>query len=149
MKIFAENKKARFDYEILDTLNAGIVLSGQEVKSVRGGHINLKGSFITFHNNDAILTNAHISPYPFAGEIPNYDPTHSRTLLLHKREINYLRGKSEERGLTIVPLKVYSNNHLIKVEIAVARGKQLFNKKESIKRRDTDREVKRTLKNLK
>jgi SsrA-binding protein len=144
--VFAENKKARFDYEILDTYQAGIALSGQEVKSIRAGHCNLTGSFVTFHNDQAILTNAHISPYKFAGPLPDYEPTHGRTLLLHKREINYLRGKSAEQGLTIVPLRVYSNNRLIKVEIAVARGKHRFDKRETIKKRDQDRELKKTLK---
>ena len=93
-----------------------------------------------------MLTNALISPYKQAGEMPNYDPSRSRQLLLHKREINYLRGKTEERGLTIVPLKVYSNNRLIKVEIAVARGKHLYDKKETLKKRDIQREIRRTLK---
>ncbi|MFA6105280.1 MAG: SsrA-binding protein SmpB [Patescibacteria group bacterium] len=143
MTNFAENKKARFDYEILDTYQAGISLTGQEVKSVRAGQISLTGTFITFHNGKAILTNAHISPYKFAGPLPDYEPTRSRTLLLHKREINYLRGKSEEQGLTIVPLRVYSSNRLIKLEIAVARGKHRFDKRETIKKRDLNRELKK------
>lgn len=148
MPVFADNKKARFDYEILDTFDAGIVLSGQEVKSIRDGHMSLKGSFVTFHGGEALLTNANISPYKFSANLEAYDPTQSRKLLLKRREINYLRGKTEERGLTIVPLKVYSKNRLIKIEIAIARGKHLYNKKESIKERDIEREVKRTLKNL-
>ncbi|MEK7624865.1 MAG: SsrA-binding protein SmpB [Patescibacteria group bacterium] len=146
MDPLAENKKAHFDYEILEKLTAGISLTGQEVKSIRDGHMSLKGAFVTFHGRKALLTNANISPYPAAGPLPGYDPTHSRTLLLHKREINYLRGKSEEKGLTIVPLKVYSKDRLIKVEIAVARGKHLYNKKEDLKKRDIQREIRRTLK---
>lgn len=146
MTTFAENKKVNFDYEILETLTAGISLTGHEVKSIRAGHLSLKGAFVTFHGRTAMLTNAQISPYPKAGPLPGYDPTHSRALLLHKREINYLRGKSEERGLTIVPLKVYSSNRLIKVEIAVARGKHLYDKKETLKKRDVQREIRRTLK---
>lgn len=147
MTTFAENKKARFDYEILDTLTAGISLTGQEVKSVRAGHLSLKGTYVTFHGKSAFLTNANITAYKFAGELPGYDPTRSRQLLLHKREIDYLRGKSEEQGLTIVPLNVYSKNRLIKVEIAVARGKHQFDKRETIKKRDENREIRRTLKN--
>lgn len=146
MTTFAENKKAHFDYEILEKFSAGIVLSGQEVKSVRNGQINLKGAFVTFPGGSAVLTNASISPYPFAGPLPDYDPTHSRRLLLKKREISYLRGKSQEQGLTIVPLKVYSNNHLIKVEIAVARGKHVYDKRETIKKRDLNREIRKSLK---
>lgn len=146
MSNFAENKKAHFDYEILETLTAGISLTGQEAKSIRDGHLSLKGAFVTFHGPKALLTNAHISPYPKAGPMPNYDPTRSRTLLLHKREINYLRGKSEERGLTIVPLRVYSKDRLIKVEIAVARGKHRYDKKEALKKKDVQREIRRTLK---
>lgn len=146
MNTLAENKKARFDYEILETLTAGISLTGQEVKSIRDGHMSLKGAFVTFHGPKALLTNAQISPYPEAGPLLGYDPLRSRTLLLHKREISYLRGKSQEQGLTIVPLKVYSNNRLIKVEIAVARGKHLYNKKEVLKKRDIQREIRRTLK---
>jgi SsrA-binding protein len=146
MSNFADNKKAHFDYEILEKYQAGISLTGQEVKSVRAGQISLTGAFVTFHGKKAVLTNAHISPYKFAGALPGYEPTRSRTLLLHKREINYLRGKSEEQGLTIVPLRVYSNNRLIKLEIAVARGKHRFDKRESIKKRDLNRELKKDVK---
>jgi SsrA-binding protein len=146
MTTFAENKKARFDYEVLETYQAGIELTGPEVKSIRAGQINLTGSYVTFHGKKASLLNAHISPYKFAGEQPDYEPTRSRTLLLHKREIDYLRGKSEEQGLTIVPLSVYSKNRLIKLEIAVARGKQRFDKRETIKKRDLNRELRKNIK---
>lgn len=137
----AENRKARFDYEILDTLEAGLELTGQEVKSAKQGHLNLKGSFVTFHGPSAYLTNAHISKYPEAGPLPSYDPTRSRRLLLHAKEINYLRGKSLEKGLTIVPLKVYAKHRFLKIEVAVARGKQLHDKREAIKKRDAEREM--------
>ena len=146
MTIFAENKKARFDYEIIETYQAGIELTGSEVKSIRAGQISLSGAYVTFHNTKAQLLNAHISPYKFAGAKPDYDPTRSRALLLHRREIKYLRGKSEEQGLTIVPLRVYSNNRLIKLEIAVARGKKRFDKRETIKKRDLNREIRKNLK---
>jgi SsrA-binding protein len=143
-----ENKKAFFDYEILEKLEAGLVLTGPEVKSAKAGHMNLKGSYVTFHGSDALLTNAHISAYQPAGKNPDYDPTRSRRLLLKKKEIDYLRSKSQEKGLTIVPLKVYTKNRFVKVEVGVARGKKQFDKRESIKKRDSAKEVKRTLKNM-
>lgn len=143
MATYAENKKARFDYEILETYEAGLVLSGQEVKSVKQGGVNLKGSFVTFHGKSARLTNAHIGKYGPAGPLPEYDPTQSRTLLLKRKEINYLRGKSLEAGLTIVPLSVYSKNRLIKVEIGLAKGKKSYDKRQSIKKRDIEREIRR------
>lgn len=142
----AGNKKALFDYEILEKFQAGLVLTGQEVKSVKAGHMSLKGTYVTFHNGDAYLTNANISKYPQAGNLPDYEPTASRRLLLRKREIRYLQGKLAEKGLTIVPLSVYTKNRFIKVEIAVGRGKKQYDKRETIKKRDTEREIKRSLK---
>ena len=142
----ADNRKATFDYEILEKFQAGLVLSGQEVKSVKSGHLSLKGAYITFHNDDAYLTNAHITKYKQAGNLPDYDPTHGRRVLLRKREIRYLQGKSQEKGLTIIPLTVYTKNRFIKVEIAVGRGKKEFDKRDSIKKRDVDREIRKTLK---
>ncbi|MFA5174912.1 MAG: SsrA-binding protein SmpB [Patescibacteria group bacterium] len=144
--ILAENKKALFDYEILEKMEAGLVLSGQEVKSAKNKTISLKGAFVTFHGNDALLTNAHFSAYPQAGPIPQYDPTRSRRLLLHKKQIAYLRGKSQEKGLTIVPLMVYIKNHLVKVEIAVARGRHKYDKREVLKERDLKKELSRAQK---
>lgn len=146
MSTLAENRQARFDYHILETLEAGLKLTGPEVKSVKNGSINLKGSFVTFHNNFALLTNAHISPYKFAGPQPSYEPTRGRILLLRKKELDYLRGKGLEKGLTIIPLKVYTKQHLIKIELGVGRGKKQYNKKETIKNRDIDRDLRRTLK---
>jgi len=143
MKDLAVNKKALFDYDILEKFQAGLVLTGQEVKSVRSGHLSLKSSFVTFSRGLPLLTNAHISKYPFAGALPDYDPTQSRSLLLRKREIARLLEKSQEKGLTIVPLRVYSSNRFVKVEIALARGKQLYDKKDKIKQRDLDREIRR------
>ncbi|MBI5729062.1 MAG: SsrA-binding protein SmpB [Candidatus Magasanikbacteria bacterium] len=143
MATLADNKKALFDYEILEDYEAGIALSGPEVKAVKNGQINLKGSYVVFAGGNPTLLNAHISPYAFAGKLADYDPTASRRLLLKKREINYLRGKLEERGLTIVPLSVYTSGHLIKVKIGLAKGKQLHDKRETIKKRDLDREVRR------
>jgi len=137
----AENKKAFFDYEIMEKYDAGLVLSGQETKSAKQGQINLKGAFVTFHNKQAFVTNMHISKYKPAGPLPDYDPTQSRKLLLRKREIAYLQGKSLEKGLTIVPLKVYTKDRLIKIEIAVARGKHNYDKREAIKQKDIKREM--------
>ena len=146
MSALATNKRATFDYEILDTIEAGLVLTGQEVKSVKQGHMSLAGSFVTFHKKDALLTNARISPYPQAGPLPSYDPTASRRLLLRKKEINYLRGKSLQKGLTIIPLKVYTKNRFIKIEVAVARGRHTYDKREVIKKREVQREIRRAQK---
>lgn len=145
MATIADNRQARFDYEILEDYEAGIVLSGQEVKAVKNGQINLKGSYVVFTGGNPTLLNAHISKYAHAPEILGYEPTQSRRLLLKKREIQYLREKLEEKGLTIVPLSVYTSGHLIKVKIGLAKGKQLHDKRETLKQRDVDREVKRSL----
>lgn len=143
----AENKKAFFDYEILEKLEAGLKLTGQEVKSAKAGQINLKGTFVTFHNGEAYVTNMHINKYKAAGPMPDYDPTHSRQLLIRKKQIAYLQAKSHEKGLTIMPLSVYTKGRLIKIEIAVARGKKLYDKRESIKNRELKRELDRARKN--
>ncbi len=147
MSVVIDNKTVRFDYEILETLEAGLVLTGQEVKSAKDGHMSLKGAFITFHGNEALLTNAHISKYSHAGPLPDYDPLRSRRVLVHKREIERLREKIQEKGLTIVPLRVYTKKRFLKVEIGIARGKHLYDKRQTIKNREIDREVKRILKN--
>ncbi len=148
MPQFADNKKAHFNYEILEKLEAGLVLTGAEVKSVKAAQVSLKEAFVTFNNNDAYLTNAHIAQYPHAGPNPDYDPTHSRKLLLHRKEIAYLRTKALEKGLTIIPLSVYSKSRLIKVELAIAKGKHTFDKRETLKKRDIDRDTKRVIKEL-
>lgn len=143
---YADNKKALFDYEILEKLEAGLVLTGQEVKSIRSKHVSLKGGFITFHGSRALLTNVHIPKYKFAGQLKNYDPERSRQLLLKDKEINYLRGKSQEKGLTIIPLSMYNKGRHIKLEIAVVRGKKKYDKRETIKKRELDREIRKKLK---
>ncbi len=143
----AENKKALFDYEILEKYEAGLVLTGQEVKSAKSGQIALKGSYVTFHNGKAYVLNMHITKYKPAGPLLDYDPTHTRQLLLHKKEIAYLQGKSMEKGLTIVPLRVYTKQRLLKIEVAVARGKKTYDKREAIKSRDLKRELDRARKN--
>ena len=146
MPQLADNKKAFFDYNILEKYEAGLVLLGHEVKSAKAGQISLKGAFITFHNNKAFLTNATISKYKQAGKLDDYEPTRSREILLRKKELRYLQGKFAEKGLTIVPLTVYTKNRLVKIEIAVASGKHTFDKRETIKNRDIDRDIKRSLK---
>ena len=146
MPTYAVNKKAKFDYEILDTYEAGLVLEGQEVKSIRSGNISMKGAFVSFHKEDAFLTNTHIPKYKFAGNITDYDPERSRKLLLKRKEIDYLRGKSQEKGLTIVPLSVYTKGRHIKVSIGIGRGKKKHDKRETIKRRELKRELDRKMK---
>jgi SsrA-binding protein len=146
MKVLSTNKKAFFDYEIIDSLEVGIVLLGTEVKSAKEGKVNLKDSFVKIMNGEAYLLNCHISPYSH-GNITNHDPTRTRKLLLHKKELNKLIGKSKEKGLTLIPLKMYLKGNKIKVEIALAKGKKIYDKRESIKKKDISREIKRELKN--
>jgi SsrA-binding protein len=143
----AENKKAMFDCEILEKYEAGLALTGQEVKSAKSGQINLKGSYVTFHNGKAYVLNMHINKYKPAGPLPNYDPTRSRQLLLRKKEIAYLQEKSMEKGLTIMPLRVYTKQRLIKMEIGIGRGRKTYDKREVIKKRDVKREIARAKKN--
>lgn len=145
----AKNKKAYFDYDILETFEAALVLTGQEVKSAKNGQINLKGTYINFHGNKPGIVNMTISKYKSAGQLPDYDPNRWRQILLHKRQIAYLKGKSTQKGLTIMPLKVYTNGRLIKLEIGVGRGKRKYDKREALKRRDQNKEIRRTLKNSK
>jgi len=147
MPILATNKKANFDYEILEKQEAGIELKGHEVKSVKQGSINLKGAFVSFYQNQAWLNNAHISKYKQAGNLKDYDPTRRRKLLLHRKQIKYLLGKSQEKGLTIIPLSVYTKDRLIKLEIGIGKGKKKYDKRETIKKRDIEREIARKIKN--
>ena len=142
MPTFAVNRRARFDYQILESIEAGMKLTGPETKSIRTGHITLAGAFVTFRGQTPFLTNAHISPYPFAQYPNGHDPTASRELLLKKKEIAYLRGKLEEKGLTAVPLSVYTKGRYVKLEIGLGKGKKAFDKRASIKKRELDRELK-------
>ncbi len=145
MKIVAKNKRARFDYQIKETLIAGLVLSGHEVKSVKSGHISLKGSFITVRSGEAWLTNAHITQYKQATNLPSYDPERSRKLLLHRRQIDEIIGAIKTQGQSIVPLAVGIERGLVKVELGIGKGKKNYDKRETIKRsdmlRDADREI--------
>jgi len=142
IKVIAQNKKARHDYFIEETYEAGIVLTGTEVKSIRLGKVNLKDSYADVKGGEVFLHNMHISPYE-KGNIFNKDPLRSRKLLLHKREINKLIGYTQQKGLTLVPLNIYLKRGLVKVELAVARGKKLYDKREDAARRDARREIER------
>ena len=146
MKILAENRKAKFDYQILERLEAGLILNGQEVKSIKSGKASLKSSFIVFKKTEPYLINTDILPYQPKNAPKDYDSTRARKVLLKKKEINYLLGKSQQKGLTIVPLKLYTTRGKIKVEIAVGKGKHKADKRETIKKRETEREIQRDLK---
>ncbi|MEK7507074.1 MAG: SsrA-binding protein SmpB [Patescibacteria group bacterium] len=143
---YADNPKVRFDYEVLETFRAGLVLTGQEVRSVKTGKVSIKGAYVKILGGEAWLVGATVSPYqpgnPPAGG-PPYDPQRSRKLLLKKSELKYLIGKSQEQGLTLAPLKLYDKRGLIKLEIAVARGKKKYDKREVVKRRETERALRR------
>lgn len=146
MPRIATNKKALYDYEILEKFEAGIVLAGHEVKSIKTGHINLKGSYVTIKAGEVWLINAHISKYKMAGKLLDYEPTRPRKLLLHKKEIKRLTGKLSEKGLTLIPLSVYTKRNQIKVEFGIGKGKKKVDKRESIKKREINRELKRIAK---
>jgi len=150
MPTLATNKKALYDYQVLEKLEAGIVLSGPEVKSVKTGQINLKGSYISIDNKSQVwLVDAHIAPYrPAASAQTDYQANQKRKLILHKKEIDYIRGKNKEKGLTILPISVYTKGSLIKLEIAVVKGKKQYDKRESIKKREVDREIRRRIKRV-
>jgi SsrA-binding protein len=146
MKTVATNKTAYYNYEIMETFEAGIALLGSEVKSIRDGRVSLKESYAEVKNGDVVLIKCHISPYE-AANIFNHDPLRERRLLLHKREIKRLSGKIKERGLTLVPTKVLFNDKgRVKVEIALVRGKREYEKRAVIKKRDTDREIRSEIK---
>ncbi|XLQ20449.1 MAG: SsrA-binding protein SmpB [Candidatus Moraniibacteriota bacterium] len=145
MSTLAVNKKAKFDYEFIEKYEAGLVLFGHEVKSIKTGHISLKGSFVTIHNNEMYLTNALVPLYQHAGNIKDYDPNRSRKLLVKKSEIRSLIGKKAQAGLTMVPIRVYTKRNLLKLEFALAKGKTKHDKRNVMKKRDTDRNIARAL----
>ena len=140
------NRKAKYDYEILDTIEAGIVLTGTEIKSIKNGMANLKDSYAIIKNGEIFLLNMHISHYE-QGNIFNHDETRTRKLLFHKKEILKLRDKVEVEGLTIVPIKLYFKGNKAKILIGVAKGKKTYDKREAIKKRDIDRDLKKQYKN--
>ncbi len=145
-KIITDNRQARFLYEILETYEAGIQLTGTEVKSIRAGKVNLQDGYALIRKNEAWLINAHISPYTQSGEYFNHEPRRTRKLLLKSQEIRKLLGKVEQQGLTLVPLKMYFKRGWVKISIALAKGKKVHDKREDIKRRQDQREMQRAMK---
>ncbi len=145
VKVIVHNKKARHEYYIEETYEAGIELSGTEVKSIRQGKVNFKDSYATINKGEIFIIGMHISPYE-QGNIFNKDPERDRKLLLHKYEINKLTGLTQQKGLTLVPLKLYFNHGKVKVELGVAKGKKLFDKRADIAARDAQRDIDRKIK---
>jgi SsrA-binding protein len=144
-KLVATNKKAFHDYFILEKLEAGVSLLGTEVKSIREGRINLKDSYAHIRAGEAFLFNCHISPYTH-GNRQNHEPTRTRKLLLQRKEIRKLIGKTQEKGLTLVPIRVYLKRGLVKIELGLARGKKLYDKRETERRKESDREARAAMK---
>ncbi len=145
-KLAADNRQARYQYEILDTYEAGIALVGTEVKSIREGSVNLRDGFANVKRGEVWLHNVHISPHRMTSLIYNHEPRRVRKLLLHKQEIRKLIGQTEQKGLTLVPLKMYFKDGRVKVSIALGRGKKLHDKRESLKKKQDTREIARAMK---
>lgn len=146
IKIVSDNRQARHLYEILETYEAGIQLVGTEVKAIRAGKVNLRDGFALVRNGEALLLNVHISPYEASGQYFNHDPRRTRKLLLNRKEINKLIGQVEQKGLTLVPLKMYFKGSWVKISIGLGRGKKLYDKRETLKRRQDERDMARMLK---
>lgn len=145
MQLVCQNRKAYHDYSIEETVEAGISLVGTEVKSLREGKVNLKDSYVHIKDMEALLFNCHISPYSH-GNIMNHEPLRTRKLLLHKKEIVRLQGKIAQKGYTLIPLKIYFKSGRAKVEVGLAKGKREFEKRESIKEREANREIEKAMK---
>ncbi len=145
-KCLAENRYAKFQYEIYETIEAGIELLGTEVKSIRSGKTNLRDGYCSFRNGEILLLNVHISPHKNVGTFFNHDPLRNRKLLLHKKEINKLRSNTEKKGLTIIPLSIYLKGSWIKLTIGIAKGKKLHDKREYDKQKSIKKEIKSALK---
>lgn len=146
MSNLAVNRKASFTYEFLQKFEGGLALTGSEVKSAKKGSIDLKASYLSIEKNELWVKNMHIAKYGPSGPMPDYDPTRQRKVLVHKKEIKQLLGKTQSRGLTIVPIRVYTKGDLVKIEFALARGKKKYEKRDSIKKRDVDRKIKEEIK---
>jgi len=146
-KVISDNRQARYLYEILETYEAGIQLTGTEVKSIRAGKANLQDGYALIRDGEAWLINVHISPYTSSGQYFNHEPRRTRKLLLHQQEIRKLVGKVEQQGLTLVPLKMYLKRGWVKVSIALGKGKKLYDKREDLKRRQDQRDMQRAMKN--
>lgn len=144
-KIITTNRKAFADYDILERYESGVALTGSEMKSVRDAQINLKDSYVLIKGEEAFLLNAHISPYNFANLL-NHEPLRTRKLLLHKKEIRRLMGKVKEKGLTLIPLRVYFKGKHVKIEIALAKGKKIWGKREEKRRKTVDKEIRAAIK---
>ncbi|MBD2139401.1 SsrA-binding protein SmpB [Anabaena sp. FACHB-1237] len=145
-KVISDNRQARFLYEIIETYEVGIQLTGTEVKSIRAGRVNLQDGYALLRNGEAWLINVHISPYNASGSYFNHEPRRTRKLLLHRQELRKLIGKVEQEGLTLVPLKMYFKRGWVKLVIALGRGKKLHDKRESLKRRQDQRDMQRAMK---
>lgn len=145
MRVVATNRKARHDYYILDTYEAGMVLTGSEIKSVRAGRVSLREGYVTARNGELWLVNCYIAPYDQANRL-NHEPRRDRKLLMHRRQINRLARDVQEPGYTIVPLRMYLKDNWAKVEIALVRGKRQYDKRQAIAKREADRQIRRTLK---
>jgi SsrA-binding protein len=144
--LIADNRKATFDYHVIETFEAGIALLGTEVKSAREGRVNLRDSYCRLENGEAILLGVHIGQYSHDGGYTVHDPTRPRKLLLHREELRKLLGRTTERGLTIVPLRMYFKGRRIKMAIALVKGKKTYDKRETIKRREAERETRAAVK---
>lgn len=145
MPTLATNARALHDYELLEKFEGGLVLTGAEAKSAKRGSVNLKGAFLMVQGDEVVITGMHIAPYAPAGTRATYLPTRARKVLVHRQEINKLRAKAEAERLTIVPVSVYTKGNLVKLGFALARGKRQFEKRDAIKKRDIDRELKRKM----
>ena len=144
-KIIAKNPVAYHNYTITDTLEAGIVLTGTEIKSIRNGKVNLKDTYVNIKNGEALIYGMHVSPYEH-GNIYNQDPLRTRKLLLTKREINKLYGTIQQKGFSLIPTKLYFKNNLVKLELGVGKGKKLYDKREDMAKKDAERKIQRALK---
>ena len=145
IKLVADNRRARHEYEILETFEAGLALSGTEVKAMRQGKANLQESFARIEDDEVWLYRCHISPYDFGNRF-NHDPLRKRRLLLHRRQINKLKAQTQEKGLSLIPLKLYFKGNWAKIDLALARGKQLYDKRQSVAKRENDRQIERIIK---
>lgn len=144
IKIVAKNRKAYHDYHILDTFEAGIALTGSEIKSIRAGQVNLRDGYASIQEGETWLMNTHIAPYHQANR-ENHEPRRTRKLLLHRREINRLTGKLQEKGLTLIPLKLYLRNNKAKVELGLGQGKKQYDKRASLKEKESSRQIARSV----
>jgi len=144
VKVVATNRRARHEYEILETFECGLALQGYEVKSIREGHVNIADGYAAFRGNEAFIENVHITPYSH-GDLRVIDPLRVRKLLLNRKEIDYLYGKTQERGLTVIPLRLYFKGARVKLEVGLGRGKKLYDKRRDIAERDAKRDIERAV----